>query len=194
MVNYETRTEALADEARAIRAERPLYNVVHNRGNRVPPIVTPGPKVDEWTFYFRQGGGARVGPLHLYGEIDCSSCVEDVYDQDGQTQFRHWLDYVRRHDPDRWTSGLVRIWWSIGGAGTHEAAPVWDRDGSTYDHACRESNFLHYYTWPRNAVTGERVDWGALPQQPRFPAFSEAAGPLAPFQRYYDLSLAKAML
>jgi hypothetical protein len=124
-----------------------------------------------------RGGHERVTPLWLYPEIDCSSCVADVEDQSGAGQLAYYVDYLQRHFPEWWDADAVPIGWSVRGEGIWEYAPN-DPDEQL------DENFLTFWSRPRDAKTGEPLNWWRLPlRNDRFLAFAKALGWLpSPFQ------------
>lgn len=171
---YPDRTSVLAAERAAILAEKPLHNVVYNRRSNVIPIRPQDPaKVGAWTFRSIRSGIQRTSELWLYPELDCSACVDDVWDDDGQVQLDYYIEYIRKRYSDLWDQDAVPIYWTVMPA--HETAPF----------TCQPSwgDFLHHYTWPTDS-NGQRLDWLRLPIiNDRFPEFASALGwTPAPFQ------------
>lgn len=171
--HYPTRLDALAAEKRAIKAEHPKYNVVHNDRPRARrPVATS----DLWTFSSRRTGHERTTELYLMPELDCSSMVDDYGYLDGEGQLAGYVDYLEHNHPDWLRANAVPILWSVEGRRTFENAPfqvgTFGRDG---EWGAR-GDFLTAYTWPYNEVTGDQVDWFKLPLRYRFPEFSDALG------------------
>lgn len=183
--HYDERAAALIAEQAAIVAEKPLHNVVHNRGYRrrsPEPAHRPTSVDTTWMFESsRYAGLVRKTPLQLYPELDLSSCVDDCWDDDGETQLDYYVDYVTRNHPEWLDSDAVPICWFVEGDGVFEAAPfqhlevayptvpiMWDRE-----------NFLTHFTWPWRMKNGhpERLDWMRLPVRfDRFPLWAKALG------------------
>lgn len=172
MEHFPTTAEALKAEEAAIKTEAPAYNVVHN-GNRTEPSPNvPSISTGTWRFQNRRTECEFVGPLYLYPELDCSSCVDDVWWCGGDEQLAHYVQYLEWHYPHWLNHDAVPIHWSVTGC-QREFAPF----SSSFDHTGGFPTFLDYFTWPNDAVTGERLDWFSLPVvMDRFPEFSEALG------------------
>jgi predicted GIY-YIG superfamily endonuclease len=171
--HFDNRVEALEAERVAIHAEKPLHNIVHNKGGEVPLVVPEG--AQGWSFASRRSGYERTeSALWLYPELDCSSCVDDVWPGDGHEQFEYYVEYVKRRYPEWWKADAVPIYWSVRPIG--ETAPfrrVWDQMWSTYPQS---RDFLTYFTWPVD-VNGEPLDWFTMPVcNDRFPDFAKVLG------------------
>lgn len=174
--HFPTRAAALVAERAAIVAERPLHNVVHNRttpraqaltGRKAAPTQPNG----RWKFASRRNPDyVQRADLWLYPELDGSSCVDSCWSEDGEDQLVFYVEWLERNEPDWLADDAVPIYWSV--APVHETAPfphVWSRSG-LYDE-----NFLTFYDWPRDAETGEPLDWFTLPVRvDRFPEFGNA--------------------
>lgn len=172
--HHADRYAALAAEKTAIKSERPKYNVVHNRGGRPAPAKpSTGQRAGRWTFRSRRGGHEIRTDLVLYPELDCSAMVDDVYELDGQGQFEEYVQYLERGHADWLKADAVPIIWSVHDGwtnGVFEAAPF-----TTWGDSAGWGNFLAHYTWPTEAITGEPLDWYALPVvNDRFPEFAKA--------------------
>lgn len=172
MEHFPTTVEALKAEEAAIKSEGPAYNVVHN-GKRTAPVPgVPSISSGKWRFEHRRSGFEHVGPLYLYPELDCSSCVDDVHWCEGEEQLTYYVEYLERKYPHWLEQDAVPIYWSVSGC-QQEYAPF----SSAGDHSEWFTTFLDYFTWPEDAVTGERLDWFRLPVvMDRFPEFSAALG------------------
>jgi predicted GIY-YIG superfamily endonuclease len=152
-----TREAALKAERTAIVAEKPLHNIQHNQRRTRARVATPTPTDSQWTFASLCGGYERTGPLNLYWEV-YGDPISDSYEIDEIDAEELWRTWLTRYpsDPDaeaKFGAGAFSISWYVEGAGTFEAAP-WTRNAR---------NFLTYYTWPINAITGERLQWPRLP-------------------------------
>lgn len=176
LAHYPDRAAALAAERDAIHAERPRYNIAHNRPG-------PAPAAGRWRFARQLGGGQITTDLWLYPELDLSSCVDDVYWADGHEQLDYYIDQIQRHHPDWWAADAVPISWFVRGTdGIAEVAPFWP-DPIGRKMPGPHEDFLAYFTWPIDATTGARLDWFALPIRPRFEKLADAlAWTPAPFQ------------
>lgn len=135
-----------------------------------------------WKLKSRRWGHIKTTNLWLYPELDCSSCVDDVYDESGEEQLQYYVQYIQRRYPQWWDDDAVPIYWSVRGDGDafgSEAAPC----------MTKHENVLTYYYPPRDAKTDEVINWFQLPvRNTRFPAFAKALGWLpAPFQMFAPL-------
>jgi hypothetical protein len=139
----------------------------------------------KWRFRARGADFEMVSPLWLYPEIDCSACVDDVYDLSGEEQLDYYVDYIRARHPDWWEADAVPICWSVRGDGVFEEAP----NNAPYGPTDNGENFLTFWTPPVDAETGEPLNWWRLPvRNMRFPAFAKALGWLpSPFQEFAPL-------
>lgn len=163
--HHPNRDAALAAEKAAIKAERPKYNIVHNRG----PKPTQPQGAGQWLFRSRRSGCLFRKDLVLYPELDCSAMVDDVYELDGEGQFEAYVQYLERRHPEWLQMDAVPIYWSIHShwEGVFEAAP--------FTNPAYDGDFLTHFTWPEDAHTGEPLDWYALPViNDRFPEFAKA--------------------
>ena len=77
----------------------------------------------KWRFRSRRSQVEFISPLWLYPELNCSSCVDDVYDQSGETQLAYYVEYLERLYPSRMTDDAVPIYWSVRGDGIFEHGP-----------------------------------------------------------------------
>lgn len=120
----------------------------------------------EWTYSNKRSGHTRTTPLILGWEVNCSP-ISDDYDADTPAAdlLRLW---VRRYYQD---GGDVSIAWYL--------EPCWETAPFQLDRTLRLGRlidgwtdqdkrkdylgFLADFTWPIHAVTGERVNWLALP-------------------------------
>lgn len=168
--HHPDRHAALSAEKAAIKTERPKYNIVHNRGAHRTKIQDGSGR---WTFRARRGGHEIRTDLVLYPELDCSAMVDDVYELDGQGQFEAYVQYLERSHREWLDADAVPIIWSVHDcafSGVYEAAPF-----TAWGDSVGWGNFLTHYTWPVDAITGEPLDWYALPVvNDRFPEFAKA--------------------
>lgn len=169
--HHPNRGAALAAEKTAIKAERPKYNVVHNRGGH--RVQTQG--AGRWVFHYRRSGVAVRTDLWLYPELECSAMVDDVHELDGQGQFEEYVQYLEQRHSEWLKADAVPVIWSVHNGwdrSVFEAAPF-----TAWGDAASWGNFLAHYTWPEDAHTGEPLDWYALPViNDRFPEFAKALG------------------
>lgn len=151
---YPDRASVLEAERAAIIAERPRYNVVHNRGKRTAQSaeqLTTYDSSNEWVFTSRRGY-ERQSDLQLYWEVNCTSMSDDYLPSeiDAIDLLRMWR---RKYAP----GDQVPIYWSIWPM--HETAPFQPSEIAWADGR----NFLTYYSWPTNVATGERLNFNRLP-------------------------------
>ncbi len=170
--HYPDRPSVLAAERAAIRAERPLWNVIHNRNaerltqkvrQRPDPSATREPVpagCREWIFASRSGN-VRIGPLWLYWEAEGDPISDNYYVEDisAEELWREWLTRLRLDEvtTNRYGPGRIPIAWFVTGSATFEAAPFQPAWQMPF------GNFLDFYSWPLDANTGERLRWSALP-------------------------------
>ncbi|MCW2898517.1 MAG: hypothetical protein JWO67_782 [Streptosporangiaceae bacterium] len=168
--HHPDRHAALRAEKNAIKAERPKYNIQHNRAAYRTKVQEGSGR---WTFQSRLTASETRCDLVLYPELDCSGMVDDVYELDAQGQFEEYVQYLERRHPEWLTADAVPVIWSVHSGwtgGVFEAAPftAWG-DGVSW------GNFLARYTWPVDAINGEPLDWYQLPVvNDRFPEFAKA--------------------
>lgn len=164
--HHPDRQAALDAEKNAIKAERPKYNVQHNRAFRRTWTQSGG---GQWTFESLRSGYQRRCDLTLYPELDCSAMVDDVYELDGEGQLEEYVQYLERRHPEWLEADAVPIVWTVHSesAGIFEAAP--------FAGHVPWGDFLAHFTWPTDARTGHPLDWYSLPVvNDRFPEFARA--------------------
>lgn len=168
--HHPDRHTALRAEKDAIKAERPRYNIQHNRAAYRTKVQDGSGR---WTFRSHQGGHEHRSNLVLYPELDCSAMVDDVWELDGQGQFEEYVQYLERTHREWLDADAVPIIWSVRSdlaIGIFESAPF-----TTWGDNAPWGNFLTHYTWPVDATNGEPLDWYALPVvNDRFPEFAKA--------------------
>lgn len=165
--HYPSRARALAAEKKAIKAERPKYNILHNHGRRAQQAepATSG----RWVFRSRESGVEWRTELRLYPELDGSSVVDEYHYLDSEGQFEHYIQYLKRHHMDWLHANAVPIVWSVLGAGIGESAPFLQAEPRP------AGDFLTHFTWPVDATSGDYLDWYQLPVvNDRFPEFAKA--------------------
>lgn len=169
--HHPDRPTALAFEERAIKAERPKYNIQHNRG-RIPDAPAGAGR---WTFESLRSGYERTIDLYLLGELDCSAMVDDYYELDGEGQLEQYVQYLGERYPQWLAADAVPILWTVAGKGTFEHAPFQSGEFATGADGWPHADFLTEFTWPYDAETGEQLDWFKLPVRiDRFPEFAQA--------------------
>jgi predicted GIY-YIG superfamily endonuclease len=165
--HHPSRGAALDAEKAAIKAEKPRHNVVHNRrpgGTHAKSTAT-----GRWAFTARRTRQEWQTDLQLYPELDCSAMVDDYWELDGEGQFEEYVRYIQRRYAQWWDTDAVPIVWAVHNSWgqVFESAP--------YTEERPWGDFLTHFTWPIDAVTGERLDWFKLPViNDRFPEFSKA--------------------
>ena len=152
---HDSRPAVMEAEKCAIEAEKPLYNIQHNRKSFV-----------DWDGKTRKGKGkwrastpedapvytvtSRTGRVHfgefrLVYEVDLDPISDDYYwdDVDPKQLFREWFKKVDRKHGGKYRGGIVPIYWFVEGPGVFEFAQreqhglISPRDG-----------FLSYYGKP----------------------------------------------
>jgi hypothetical protein len=125
-----------------------------------------------------RNGHEKITSLHLYPELDCSSCVDEC-DGDGQEQLQYYCDYIKRRYSQWWEADAVPILWTI------------VEDQGEHSGFCCESidRMITFYPVVTNLKTGEPINWYQLPVgNERFPEFARALVWLpAPFQPHAPL-------
>jgi hypothetical protein len=160
--HHPDRDTVLVAEKEAIIAERPRYNVQHNRGASPRAAVPRVAGERLWSFRSRRTGYEKVSTLWLYPEIHYASVVDEWPELDGTGQLYEWVRIIKRKYPEQWDADALPIYWCVRRheANSHgeicEHAPFWDGFGVSQD-------FLTGYTWPEDTVTGEPLDWFQLP-------------------------------
>lgn len=164
LTHYKSRPEAMKAELRAISKERPQFNVVGNqRRSSAPLAVSEDREIDpysldtRWQYFNRRHDFSRTTPMDYYWELNGSPCSDD-YDSSEITAYEMWdIWYQRVKDGDYSVekgSTFVRILWLVEPAG--EFAPF-------QDSPWLEEDFLTFFTWPTNPITGEEINWHRVP-------------------------------
>lgn len=161
--HFPTRDAVLAAESVAINAEKPRWNIVHNRG-RLPRGTaiawTGGQRL--WEFDLRDGRNRRLEPLELYWELNWDSITDDFF-VDEISPEELWAVWRQKSQPDAnaehlFGPGARRIRWYVGGGTCFEGAPFQEERNDP----CAGSTFLDHYTWPVDPDTGSRLIWSKL--------------------------------
>lgn len=167
--HHPNRTAVLAAEAAAIKAEKPLHNITHNRSRRRPTVppdhngfgfpIPPG--LPKWTFASLRSGKEKTAPLWLYWELD-GDPMSDDYTTDEVDAIELWNMWRRNYPKFASTDGpkIAKIWWFVMGPGVVEIAPLADPYGE--DPWLHRKNFLTGYTWPYNPTTERPLRWTEL--------------------------------
>ena len=135
-------------------------------------------KLEKWRLRARRSNHIKTTTLWLYPELDCSSCVDDVYPAGGKEQLAYYCEYIRTG-----YGGRYRHWWDA------DAVPIyWSVMGDDDGFGCEQAPFhldggngedvlTHYYP-PINVRTGAQINWyTSLPViNRRFPEFAAALG------------------
>lgn len=129
---------------------------------------------EKWRVAVRSGSHTKITALWLYPELDCSACVDDVYEATGDEQLAYYCDYIRCRYRQWWDDDAVPIYWTVRGDADGfdcEQAPF--HSGDPYG----DNNVLKYYRTPISVRTGKAVNWYRLPViNDRFPKFAAALG------------------
>ncbi|MFJ5843054.1 hypothetical protein ACIQGO_41135 [Streptomyces shenzhenensis] len=111
----------------------------------------PYPADTLWTFRSRQSQHERSIPLCLSWEV-AGDPITGEFIPDETSARALWDMWFPRYGK----KGPAQIYWFIMGKGTFEGAPFTNNIGTGED-------FLTYFSWPVNALTGERLNWVRLP-------------------------------
>lgn len=170
--HHPTRAAALGAEKVAIQAERPKYNIQHNRrSSKRSTTAAPG----RWLFASTISGVQFQIDLYLYGELDCSAVVGDYDHLDGEGQLAVYLEYLEENYPQWLEDDEVPILWSIRGGTVSEFAPFQVGKFALESAGGPSEDFLSYFTWPVDRSTRADLDFFKPPVRiDRFPEFAEA--------------------
>lgn len=182
--HHPDRDTVLAAEKAAIKAERPRWNVVHNRDDIRPAVTIQPARHDpsnQWTFTTSRGRTREGCPLYLYWEVSCDPITDD-YRVTDITPEELWREWLTRYPIDEtaeamYGPGARRIHWFVTSTdpGVLESAPFRDlravvHDGQTDPTALQQAlrfeykmEFLNHYSWPFHTTTGEQLHWSRLP-------------------------------
>ena len=101
------------------------------------------------------------GVIEAYWEVALDPISDEYTPQeiDAHELFRIWERQVHEKYPD----GLIPIYWFVDYEGknvaTFEAMPFQFEHHPSY----MSENFLTFFTWPVNAITGDSLNWLTLP-------------------------------
>jgi len=170
--HHPNRTKALIAEKAAIHAEKPKYNIQHNRrSSKRSTTAAPG----RWLFASAISGVQFQTDLHLYGELDCSGVVGDYDHLDGEGQLAVYLEYLEENYPQWLEDDEVPILWSVRGRSVSAFAPFQVGKFALEAVGGPMDDFLSDFTWPVDRSTREDLDFFKLPVRiDRFPEFAEA--------------------
>jgi hypothetical protein len=148
-------------------------------------------KLEKWRLASRRSDHVKVTTLWLYPELDCSSCIDDVFLSSGAEQLDYYVDYIKTAYEGRyrhwWDNDAVPVYWSVRGEDDGfgcEQAPF--HAGTVYHD---EDILTHYHT-PISLKTGRPINWytSLLVINDRFPKFARALAWLpSPGQMYAPL-------
>ena len=112
-----------------------------------------------WKVRHRQLGFEWEGVLVAYWEAALDP-ISDEYtprEIDAQDLFYEWVKQIKKKYPNN----LVPIFWFVRceEQGKFEYMPF------QFDHfqSQQQENFLTFFTWPVNSITGEKLNWLTLP-------------------------------
>ena len=172
--HFETREQAEQAEILAIQSEFPKYNKAHNK-SQVCEISEMVPDFGSGLFTYRRrrDGSQIVDNLWLSPELLLEPCVDDWCPSLGKTQFRFWVDLIRKSYPEEYEADAVPILWLVLPAA--EFPPFQKLEWT-------DDNFLSHYTQPYDN-TGF-IDWFSLEvRHDRRPEFARQLGwKPSPFQ------------
>jgi hypothetical protein len=119
------------------------------------------PETTRWRFRSRSDGHEITSTMALAWECSYSPISDDFYPDDTSAEelYHRWLAILEGSDT-AWHESLGRpwldLWWLVeGDAFALEAVP--------FPAIEERRNFLDYWTWPRDAETGEPLNWNRLP-------------------------------
>lgn len=112
-----------------------------------------------WDYDLLKHPGARTTTLALTYEIDGTPMSDDFYVHEAPADdlFRRWLRRYGEKD-----GGKIGIYWSVRGELGDESNTPFE-SAPFQDHAWLHEDFLTFFTWPRHADTGDRLNWLRLP-------------------------------
>ena len=114
-----------------------------------------------WKFYGRKyhDPDGRIGELFAYWEVESDPISDNftVEEMNAEQLFAMWVDTVSPKHPD----GLVPISWTVEGPdiAVGEMMPF---QFEHYEDSL-DQDFLTFFTWPINTLTGEQLNWYQLP-------------------------------
>lgn len=112
-----------------------------------------------WKVGSRRSSYTWEGSLLAYWEVDFDAMSDDFspHEVDAHELFERWVKVVQ----GKYSNGLIPISWFVKCKehGKLELMPFQFK----YFTGTTEKDFLDYYTWPEDSVTGERLNWLTLP-------------------------------
>jgi hypothetical protein len=184
---HPNRDAVLAAEKTAIQTEKPLHNVMHNRGGGTTRKAQAGEPEYTIRGLVDPANNVVTAPARLTYELPGDS-ISDHYSSTevgAFTVYKEWRDYLRGGA----APGYLPITWYVDGAAIFESADP-TRVGSG-DH------YLDHYSLPADPATGRPVALIDLPVHDKrwTPEWSDKGGFIAeatgwkprPLQTYVDL-------
>lgn len=157
-------------ERRAIETERPRHNIQLNSRSRstFQELAERPPAPETWSFHDRYGR-ERVGlTIELYWEAHYDPISDDFTpdDIDAYELLRRWLAHLEHDDLSFY--GLparhVPVFWYLRFSASpgFEGAPFCENSEKLAASFGRE-DFFSYFTWPTSDLTGQPLNFLALP-------------------------------
>jgi predicted GIY-YIG superfamily endonuclease len=159
--NHNSREEVLSAEKEAIKAERPMHNVQHNRaqatrrGVRRQLLESLRPEQEVLSVTDVQGR-RRTGYFWLVYEVSFDP-ISDAYhwdDLDPRQLFDIWYQEAKRHYGK---DGYAPIYWFVEGPGLFESI-----SHQQHDYTSPRGGFPSYYSLPVDS-RGNSVELSCLP-------------------------------
>jgi hypothetical protein len=113
-----------------------------------------------WRVRILETGEEWEGPLEAYWEVYLDSISDDYTPEvDALKLLRMWAQRVREVYP----SGMIPVYWFVEskGQGKFEGMPF--ENPRSGEEEFESEDFLTFYDWPINTLTGERLNWLTLP-------------------------------
>lgn len=97
------------------------------------------------------------GTLKAHWEVNLSSISDDYLPEENSAEeiLNEWARQLGEHDD------LVSIYWQVRLEPNGASYRAWGH--MPFQHGYDETDFLTDYTWPRDAETGEYLNWLSLP-------------------------------
>lgn len=124
-------------------------------------MVKARKQVPTWKVCSHRTNYEWEGLLEAYWEVTLDPISDDYTPQEigARELFHKWEKLVREKSP----GGLIRISWFVQckEQGKFNLMPFQFNHFPEYAHT--HEDFLTFFTWPVNSVTGERLNWLTLP-------------------------------